>query len=135
GVLLEDVVLDGAGELLSRHPLLLRGRNVERQQDRGRPVDREAGADLVQWDAVEQDLGIGLRVDGDTDAADLLADLGIVGVEAALRRQVERDRQTRSTLVQQIPVATVGVLSGSEARVLAEGPQLPAVAAGEVAAG
>src|SRR6185503_7223278 len=36
---------------------------------------------------------------------------------------------------QQIPVATVGVLSGSEARVLAEGPQLPAVAAGEVAAG
>ena len=134
-VLLEDVVLDGAGQLLARHALLLGGRDVERQQDRRGAVDREAGADLVQRDAVEQDLGVGQRVDGDADPADLLAVLGVVGVVAALRRQVERDRQPGAALVQQVAVATVGLLGGAEARILAERPQLAAVAAREVAAG
>ncbi len=135
GVLLEDVVLDGAGELLARHALLLGGGDVERQQDRGGAVDREAGADLVQRDAVEQDLGIGERVDRDADPADLLAELRIIGVEAALRRQVERDRQPRAALVEQVAVAAVGLLGGAEARVLAKRPQLAAVSAREVAAG
>ena len=99
------------------------------------PLIVKLGADLVQRDAVEQDLGVGQRVDRDTDPADLLADLGIVGVEAALRRQVERDRQARPALVQQVAVATVGLLGGTEARILAERPQLAAVSAREVAAG
>ena len=135
GVLLEDVVLDGAGELLARHALPLGGGDVERQQDRGRAVDREAGADLVQRDAVEQDLGVGQRVDRDADPADLLADLGIVGVVAALGGQVERHRQPGTALVQQVAVAAVGLLGGAEARVLAKRPQLAAVAGREVAPG
>ena len=83
------------GSFVARHALLLGDRDVERQQDRGGAVDREAGADLVERDAVEQDLGVGERVDRDADPADLLLDLGVVGVVAALRRQVERDRQAR----------------------------------------
>ncbi len=105
------------------HALLLGGGDVEGQQDRGGAVDREAGADLVQRDAVEQDLGVGQRVDRDADAADLLAELGVVGVVAALGGQVERDRQPGAALVQQVAVAAVGLLGRAETRVLPEGPQ------------
>lgn len=95
-VLLEDVVLDGAGQLLARHTLLLRGGgDVESQQDGRGAVDGEAGADLVQRDAVEQDLRVGQRVDRDADTAHFFAVLFVVRVIAALGRQVERDRQAR----------------------------------------
>ncbi len=88
GVFLEDVVLDGAGELLTGgHAGLLGRGDVEREQDRGRAVDGEAGADLVERDSVEQDLGVGESVDGDTDAADLLTVFRVVGVVPALRRR------------------------------------------------
>ena len=93
GVLLEDVVLDGPGELGPRYPFLLGGGDVEREQDRRRAVDRHAGAELVQRDAVEQDLEVGQGVYRDADPADLLTELGIVGVVSALGGQVERHRQ------------------------------------------
>ncbi len=134
-VLLEDVVLDGAGELLARHALLLGRGDVERQQDGRGAVDGEAGADLVQRDAVEQDLGVGQRVDRDADPADLLAELGVVGVVTALRGQIQRHRQPGAALAQQIPIPLVGLLGGAEARILAEGPRLAAVAGREVAPG
>jgi len=73
----------------------------------GRAVDGEAGADLVQGDAVEQNLGVGQCVDRDPDAADFLAVLGIVGVVPALGRQIQRDRQPGAALVQQVAVAAV----------------------------
>ena len=135
GVLLEDVVLDGAGELGPRHPLLLRGGDVERQQDRSGAVDRETGADLVQGDAVEQDLGVGQRVDRDPDPTDFLAELGIVGVVPALGRQIQCHRQPGPALIQQIAVAAVGLLGRPESRILPERPQLAAIPAREVAAG
>ena len=55
-------------------------------------------------------------------------------VEAALGRQVQRDRQAGLALVQQELVALVGFLGGAEARVLADGPQPALVAVGEDAA-
>src|ERR1700741_4826379 len=51
---------------------LVRGGPIKRQDDRRRPVDREAGADLVQRDTAEQDLGVGQGVHRHTDAAHLL---------------------------------------------------------------
>ena len=71
----------------------------------------------------------------DADAADLLLDVGVVGVVAALGRQVERDRQPGAALREQVAVALVRLLGGAEARVLADRPQPAAVAVGEVAAG
>ena len=123
GVLLEDVVLDGAGQLLARHALLLGGGDVEGQQDRGGAVDREAGADLVQRDAVEQDLGVGERVDARRRPGRPPRRLGVVGVVAALGGQVERHRQPGAALLEQVAVALVGLLGGAEARVLPERPQ------------
>ena len=115
--------------------LALGGGDVEGEQDRGRAVDREAGADLVQRDAVEQDLDVGQGVDRDADPADLLAHLGVVGVVAALGGQVERHRQAGATLAEQVAVAAVGLLGGAEAGVLPDRPQPPAVPGRVVAAG
>ena len=117
------------------YPFSFGGGDVERQQDRRRPVDRHARADLVQRDAVEQDLGVGQGVHRDADPADLLAELGIVGVVAALGGQVERHRQPRPSLVQQVAVAAVGFLGGAETRILAKRPELAAVAGREVTPG
>ena len=134
-VLLEDVVLDRAAELRPVDALLLADGDVEREQDRGGAVDREAGADPVERDLVEEDLGVGERVERDADPADLLLDVGVVGVVAALRREVERDRQAGAALREQVAVALVRLLGGAEARVLADRPEAAAVAVGEVAPG
>ena len=57
-VFLEDVVLSGAAQLVRAHTLLLGGGDVHGPDDgRGR-VDRHAGGDLVQRDAVQQDFHI-----------------------------------------------------------------------------
>ena len=135
GVLLEDVVLDGAGQLGPRHPLLLRRGHIEGQQDGGRAVDREARADLVQGNAVEQDFRIGQRVDRDPNSAHFLAELRVIGVIPALRGQVECDRQPGAALIQQVAVAAIGLLGRPETRILTERPQLAAIPAREVATG
>ena len=106
-VFLEDVVLDGAGQLLARHALLLRGRDVEGQQDGCGAVDGETGADLVQRDVVEQDLGVGEGVHGDTDPADFFAVLRVVGVVAALGGQIQRHREAGAALVEQVAIPPV----------------------------
>ena len=45
--------------------------------------------------SLEEDLGVGQRVEGDADPADLLLDVGVVGVVADLGRQVGGHRQAR----------------------------------------
>ena len=77
----------------------------------------------VERDLVEQDLGVGERVERDADPADLLLDVGVVGVVAALRREVERDREAGAALREQVAVALVRLLGRAEARVLADRPR------------
>src|SRR5690606_28465247 len=63
-VLLEDVVLDRAVQLIWRDALLFRHRDVHRQENRRGGVDRHARRNLVQRDAIEQGFHVGQRVDG-----------------------------------------------------------------------
>src|SRR5512134_2688676 len=51
----------------------------------------------------------------------------VVGVQAKLRRQVEGDGKAGRALAEQVAEAPVGLLRGTEARVLAHRPQLAAV--------
>ena len=55
----------------------------------------------IERDPVEEDLGVGERVERDADPADLLLDVGVVGVVADLGRQVERDREPGAALLEQ----------------------------------
>ena len=134
-VLLEDVVLGRARDPVARHALLLGGGRVEREQDRRRRVDRHRRADLAERQAVEQDLHVGERADRDADPADLPRRLRRVRVVAHLGRQVERDRQARLALLEEVAEAAVRLLGGREARVLAHRPEPRAVHRGLDAAG
>ena len=68
-VLLEDVVLRGAAQLLRLHALLLADQLVEQQQHGGGRVDRHRRGDLGERDAVEHPPHVVDRVDGHAGAA------------------------------------------------------------------
>ena len=92
-VLLQDVVLDGAADLLARHALLLGDQLVEQQQDGAGGVDRHRRRDLVHREVGHEQAHVGQRVDGHADLAHLALGPGVVGVVAHLRRQVEGARE------------------------------------------
>ncbi|MPM81023.1 hypothetical protein SDC9_128074 [bioreactor metagenome] len=121
-VLLQHVVLDGAGELVGSGALLLGHQLVEQQQDGGRGVDGHRGRDLAQVDAVEQDAHVVDGIDGHTDLADLALGDRRVGVVAHLRRQVEGHREAHRPVRDQFLVALVRFTRIAEARVLTHRP-------------
>ena len=89
--------------------LLLGRDDVAREHRQHRAVHRHRHRHLVERDAVEEDLHVLDRVDRDTGLADVADDARVVAVVAAVRREVERDRQAR--------------LPGREVHVKAPGPQ------------
>ncbi len=122
-VLLEDVVLDGAAEFVHRHALLLGGGDVHGPGDRRRGIDGHRGGHFAQGDAVEENLHVTQRGDGDAALAKLPLRLRRVGVVAVERRQVEGDGEARLALFQQVLEAGVGLLSGAETSEHAHRPQ------------
>ena len=134
-VLLEDVVLERAIELRGVDALLLADGDVEGQEDGGRGVDGHRRADLVEGDALEEDLHVGEAGYGDARAPDLARSEGVVGVVAGLRREIEGDAETGLAMFEEVAVAGVGLLGRGEAGVLAHRPDAPAVHVGLDTAG
>ena len=122
--LLEDVVLDGPGQLLRRHTLFLGRDDVEREHRQHGAVHRHRDAHLVERDAVEQLAGVVDGVDGHTGHADVAAHARVVGVVAAVGGEVEGDRQTLLAGGEVAAIERVGLLGGGEAGVLADRPRL-----------
>ena len=92
-VLLEDVGLNRAGELVEVEAAVLGQRDVHREQDpRGR-VDRHRHGDLLEIDALEERLHIVEHVDRHAFAADLAEPSRVVGVVAHQGRHVEVHRE------------------------------------------
>ena len=125
--LLEDVVLDGPGELGRCDALLLGGHDIERQHRQHGAVHRHRHAHGIEGDLVEQGAHVQDRVDGHACHADVGRHPGVVGVVAPVGRQVERHRQPSLAGCQVAPVEGVGVLGGGESRVLADRPRLVGV--------
>ena len=121
--LLEDVVLDGPGELVLGDALLLGGDDVARQHRQDGAVHRHRHAHLVERDAVEEDLHVLDRVDGHAGLADVADDAGMVGVVAPVGGEVEGDREAHLPGGQVAPVEGVRLLGGGEPGVLADGPR------------
>ena len=125
--LLEDVVLDGPGELGVRHTLLLRRHDVEREHRQHGAVHRHRHRHAVQRDAVEQLAHVVDRVDRDARHADIACDARVVGVVAAVGGQVEGDRKALLACGEVAPVEGVRLGGRGEAGVLADGPRLGGV--------
>ena len=126
-VLLEDVVLHRPAQRGPRDTLVLGDELVQEQQERRRCVDRHGRRHVGEWDAGEQDLHVGERVDRDAGPADLALGERIVGVVAELRRQIEGDREPGLAVREQVAVPLVRLLRGCEPRVLADRPRPAAV--------
>ena len=121
--LLEDVVLDGPGQLVLAHALLLGRHDVAGQDGQHRAIHGHGDAHLVQRDAVEQDLHVLHAVDGHAGLAHVAGHARVVGVVAAVRGQVERHAHALPAGGQRLAVEGVGFLRGGKARVLPDGPR------------
>jgi hypothetical protein len=126
-VLLEDVVLDRAAQLLGRHALAFGGGDVEAEEDHRGTVDGHRRRDLVHRDPVEERLHV--REAGDRDAClpYLALRPRVIGVVTHQRRKIERYRQTCLPVIEQVVVALVGFFCGSKPRELAHRPKSCAV--------
>ena len=120
--LLEDVVLDGPGQLRLVDALLLGGHHVAGEDRQHRAVHRHGDGHLVERDAVEEDLHVLDRVDRDTGLADVADHPGVVAVVAAVGGEVEGHRQPHLPGGQVGPVEGVRLLGGGEPGVLTDGP-------------
>ena len=133
-VFLEDVVLHRAGNFLPVRTLLFGHHQIHRPEHARGRVDGHRRRDFFQVDAVEENLHVFQRIDRHTALADFAFACRMVGVVAHQRRQIERDRESATTVFEQIFVALVGFFGRREAREHAHGPQLAAIAGGMNAA-
>ena len=111
-------------ELLRCDALLLGGDDVEREDRQHGAVHRHRHAHLVERDPVEELPHVEDRVDRHAGHPDVAGDPRMVAVVAAVRGEVERDRQALLAGGQVAAVERVRVLGGGEAGVLADRPRL-----------
>ena len=94
-VLLHDVVLTRARELVPRHALLVRERDVHRDQPHRRGVDRHRRVHFSEWDVLEERAHLPEVRHRNPDLANLAVCEHVIGVVPGLGREIERDRKTR----------------------------------------
>ena len=114
--LFQNVVLNGPAQLLRGNALLLRRHNVERHDRQHRAVHGHRDRHLVQRNLVEENLHVLDRIDGHAGLAHVAHHALVVGIVAAMRRQIEGDRQPFLSRGQVAPVEGVRFLGGREAR-------------------
>ncbi len=132
--LLEDVVLDGSGQLLRGHALFLGGDDEAGHDRQDGAVHGHRHAHLIERDAVEQDLHVLDGIDGDAGLADIADDPGMIGVIAAMGGQIEGDRQALLAGGEVVAEEGVGLFGRREPGVLADGPGAVGVHGGAWAA-
>src|SRR5919107_1909173 len=122
-VLLKDIVLNGARELVKVVSTLFCQRHVHREQDPGARIYGHGDAGLFQVYAVKQRLHVVEYIDRHAFAADLPPAHTVVGVIAHQGRHVEVYRQAGLPLAGQVLQTFVGFGPGSETGDLAHGPR------------
>ena len=121
-VFLENVVLDGARQVIEIVSPLLRQGDVHGVENPGGRIDGHGYRDLGQINIVEQLLHVGKGVDGNAFSAHLTLAHGMAGVVTHKRRHIEVDGQTGLALGDQVLEATVGFPCRTKAGNLAHGP-------------
>ncbi len=121
-VLLQDVVLDGAGQFRLGDPLLLGGHDEPGQDRQDRAVHRHRHGHLVEGDLVEEDLHVFDRVHGNTHLPDIAGDPGVVRVVSPVGGQIEGDGEPLLPGGEVLPVEGIRFPGGGETGVLADRP-------------
>ena len=126
-VLLEDVRLDRPAETFGADAPALGRHHVEREHDRRRRVDRHRDGHLVEWDPGEQRLHVRQRVDRHALPAHFPQRTRVVGIVAHQRGHVERRREARLTVFEQVAEPPVGLPGIAEPGELTHRPQPAAI--------
>ena len=121
-ILLQQVVLDGAGQVAPRDPVLARNREEKSEQDGSGRVDGHGDRHPVERKTLGEQSHVLDRRDGDPRLSDLAASQRVVGVVTHLGRQIEGHREAGLSLLEQVSVAAVRLPGGAISRVLAHGP-------------
>ena len=129
-VLLQNVILNRARQMLRRDLPAPRQGDQQGQQHRGGGVDRHRDRDPVERDSPEELLHVAQTVDSHAGSAHLSGRHGRIGVHAHLGGQIEGYRKSGLAQSQQVLVAGVGLPGRPEAGVLPHGPQTVPVHAG-----
>src|SRR5215469_7327939 len=133
-VFLQNVILHGTGEFVQIRALFLRHSNIKTEKNRGRRVDGHGSGDFYERDAVEKHFHVFEGIDGHPDFADFAERERMVGVQADLRGEIERDGKASLAFAQEIAIAPVGFDCRAKAGVLAHGPEAAAIHGGVDAA-
>ena len=120
----EDVVLDGAGEFVRRHALLLGGDDIERQHRQHRAVHGHRHRHLIERDAGEQCAHVVDRIDRDAGHADVAGHARMIAVVTAMGGEIEGDRKALLAGRKIAPIEGVGILRRGEAGILPDRPWL-----------
>ena len=126
-ILFEDVVLNRAVEFRPGDAATLRDHDQQREENRGRRVDRHRDGHAVERNLVEERFHVGDGVDGDADFSDFASRARVVRIHPDLRRQIERDGESGRAALEQVTVAFVGFDGGGKPGVLAHRPELSAI--------
>ena len=121
--LFENVVLDGAAELLGGHALFLARHDVESHDRQNRPVHRHGDGHLIQRDTGEERAHVYDGVDRHARHSHIAGCPLVVGVIASVRGQVERHRQPPLPGGKIAAIKSVGILGGGKPRILADSPR------------
>ena len=105
--------------------LFFRRDDVERHHRQHGAVHRHRHARPVERDAVEERAHVVDRIDRDAGHADIAGDARMVGIVAAMRRQVEGDREALLPGGEVAPVEGVRILRRREAGILPDRPGPP----------
>ena len=112
------------GQLLPADALLLGGDNITGQDRQDRAVHGHRHRHLVERNTAEQHLHVEDQVHRHTGHADVADNPGMVGIIAAMGRQIESDRQSLLARRQIAPVEGVRGLRRREPGILANRPGL-----------
>ncbi len=123
-----------AGKLVEADALLLGRHDVAGQNRQDGAVHRHRDAHAVEGDSVEENLHVFDGIDGDAGFPDIADDAGMVGVIAAMGRQIERDRKPGLAGRQIGAVEGIRFLGGRKTGVLAYRPRTMRIHGGARAA-
>jgi hypothetical protein len=107
--------------------LLLAGHDEHGEHRDDRAVHGHRDGHLAERDAVEQDLHVLDRVDGDARLADIAGNARVVAVVAAVGGEIEGDGQALLAGGEVAPVEGVGFLRRREAGILPDRPRPPGI--------
>ena len=118
----ENVILDRARQSRSADALLFTGHDERGQNRDDCTIHRHGYGNLIQWDAIKEDLHILDTVNRDTRFTHISNDARMIAVIAPMGGQIERHRNPLLPSRERLPVKRIGVLGCGKSSILPNSP-------------